>query len=139
MIILDTNVLSALMPPVPELRVAKWLDWQARDSTWITTITVMEILAGLHQMPVGRRRDELANAFDSLLNKMIQGRIVPFDTAAAERSAQLQARRKLGGRAAEVRDTMIGGIAEATRATLATRNVAHFADLSVAVVNPWES
>jgi len=35
-------------------------------------------------------------------------------------------------------DTQIAGIALARRATLATRNVRHFADLKVPVVNPWE-
>jgi len=36
-----------------------------------------------------------------------------------------------------MRDTFIAGIARARRATLATRNVRHFDDLSVPVVNPW--
>jgi predicted nucleic acid-binding protein len=139
MIILDTNVLSAIMAPRPELAVARWLDRQPRDSIWITTITVMEILAGLHGMPMGRRRGKLTNTFESLLRGTIQGRIAQFDTAAAEQAGQLMAQRKGSGRMGDVRDAMIGGIALAARATVATRNVAHFADLSVAVVNPWEA
>jgi predicted nucleic acid-binding protein len=47
------------------------------------------------------------------------------------------AERRQAGRPAELRDTMIAGIAIARHATLATRNTRHFADLPVAVVNPW--
>ena len=37
-----------------------------------------------------------------------------------------------------MRDTMIAGIAVATHAQLATRNVKHFEDIAKRVVNPWE-
>lgn len=138
MILLDTNVLSALMQVVPDEAVARWLDQQPRESIWITTITVMEIRAGLHAMPTSRKRSVLANALTVLLGEKIQGRIAVFDIPAAEEAAELMARRKLKGRPVDSRDTMIAGIAQASRATLATRNTAHFSDLSVPVVNPWQ-
>lgn len=137
MILLDTNVLSALMQVAPDEAVAQWLDQQPRESIWITTITVMEIRAGLQAMPASRKRSALANALAVLLGEKIQGRIAVFDIPAAEEAAELMARRKLKGRPVDSRDTMIAGIAQASRATLATRNTAHFSDLSVPIVNPW--
>lgn len=137
MILLDTNVLSAMMQVVPEEVVARWLDQQPFDSIWTSTITVMEIRAGLIAMPAGRRRDGLKQSLSTLLEEKIRGRIAPFDTSAAECAAELMAVRKLRGRPVDWRDTMIAGIALATRATLATRNTSHFEDLSVPVVNPW--
>ena len=137
MIFLDTNVLSALMQVAPDEAVARWLDQQPRESIWITTITVMEIRAGLQAMPAGRKKSALASALAVLLGEKIQGRIAVFDIPAAEEAAELMARRKLKGRPVDSRDTMIAGIAQASRATLATRNTAHFSDLSVPVVNPW--
>ena len=137
MILLDTNVLSALMQVAPDEAVAHWLDQQPRESIWITTITVMEIRAGLQAMPASRKRSALANALAVLLGEKIQGRIAVFDIPAAEEAAELMARRKLKGRPVDSRDTMIAGIAQASRATLATRNTAHFSDLSVPIVNPW--
>ncbi len=134
MILLDTNVLSAMMQAAPDETVARWLDQQPRESIWITTITVMEIRAGLQAMPVSRKRNALA----VLLGEKIQGRIAVFDMAAAEEAAALMARRKLKGRPVDSRDTMIAGIAQASRATLVTRNTSHFSDLSVPVVNPWQ-
>ncbi len=138
MILLDTNVLSAMMQAAPDETVARWLDQQPRESIWITTITVMEIRAGLQAMPVSRKRNALANALAVLLGEKIQGRIAVFDMAAAEEAAALMARRKLKGRPVDSRDTMIAGIAQASRATLVTRNTSHFSDLSVPVVNPWQ-
>ena len=137
MILLDTNVLSAMMQVVPEEVVARWLDRQPFDSIWTSTITVMEIRAGLIAMPAGRRRDGLTESLLTLLEEKIRGRITSFDTSAAGCAAELMAVRKLRGRPIDWRDTMVAGIALATRATLATRNTSHFEDLSVPVVNPW--
>jgi len=47
------------------------------------------------------------------------------------------AARRRAGRGGELRDAMIAGIAIARHATLATRNTRHFADLPMAVVDPW--
>jgi toxin FitB len=137
MILLDTNVVSALMSAEPETLVLKWLDSQPRASIWITSITVMEIRYGLQIMPKGRSRDAMLQLFEKLLAEKIEGRVAPFDTVAAHQTADLMALRKARGRPMDLRDTMIAGIALSNRATLATRNTAHFSDLSVPVVNPW--
>ena len=47
MTILDTNVLSALMRTAPDPQVVAWLDRQAPESLWITSITVFEARFGL--------------------------------------------------------------------------------------------
>lgn len=137
MILLDTNVLSALMHPESSEQISRWLDRQPRSSVWTSSVTLMEIRYGLMIMPLGRRREILEREMENVLRKDIEGRIAHFDATAAEEAAELMALRKQRGRPGELRDTMIAGIALATRATLATRNTAHFADLSVAVVNPW--
>lgn len=137
MIILDTNVLSAMMRPEPDEHVVAWLDKQARSSMWITSVTILEIQFGLQILPVGKRRSLLTRTFESVLAYDIGGRVAPFDTSAAECCAELMAARHKKGRTVELRDTMIAGIVLACHASLATRNVSHFEDLSVTVVNPW--
>ncbi len=139
MIILDTDVLSALMRPTPDEQVMAWLDGQAQTSVWITSVTVLEIQFGLQIMSAGRRRSLLMKAFEAVLTDKIEGRIAPFDTAAAHCCAGLIASRHKIGRPLELSDTMIAGIVLACHASLATRNVRHFEDLSVPVVNPWAS
>ena len=137
MIILDTNVLSALMRTAPEAAVVSWLDRQPADSIWITSITLFETRLGLALLPLGRRRRALEAAFARLLEEDLENRVLEFDSAAATSAASLAAARQRAGRPTDMRDTQIAGIALARSATLATRNVRHFADLKVPVVDPW--
>ena len=136
MIILDTNVLSALMRQTPDKHVIAWLDLQPRTSIWTTSVTVLEVRFGLQIMPIGRRRSALIQAFEAVLEK-ISHRVAPFDVASAEQSGDLMASRHKKGRPVELRDTMIAGIVLSHHATLATRNTSHFDDLSLPVINPW--
>lgn len=137
MIVLDTNVLSALMRTTPEPPVVAWLDRQPAESVWITSITVFEARRGLALLPQGRRRRALETAFARLLEEDLEHRVLDFDLAAANAAASLAADRQKAGRPVDLRDTQIAGIVAARRATLATRNVRHFADLKVPVVDPW--
>lgn len=137
MIILDTNVLSELMRQDPDSGVLRWLDRQSSQSVWITTITLFESRLGLALLPDGHRRQALVQAFDQLLAIDLEHRILPFDAEAATQAALLAADRQHAGRPVDIRDTQIAGIAQARRATLATRNLRHFEGLSMAVVNPW--
>lgn len=138
MIILDTNVLSALMREVPETSVVSWLDRQPAESVWITSITLFEACLGLALLPKGRRQRTLEAAFTRLLTEDFENRVLDFDSVAATESAALAAKRQKAGRPVDMRDTQIAGIVLARRATLATRNVRHFGDLQVPVVDPWE-
>lgn len=137
MIVLDTDVLSALMQQQPDAQVVAWLDRQAAESIWISTVTLFEARYGLALLASGRRKKLLLERFDQFLQDDLENRVLAFDTEAATLAAQLAAERKARGRPVDMRDTFIAGIAMARRATLATRNTRHFDDLSVPVVNPW--
>jgi|ERR1700730_3273712 predicted nucleic acid-binding protein len=136
MTILDTNVLSALMHVTPDMKVVAWLDRQPRSSIWTTSITILEVRFGLQIMAGGKRRSALLRAFEEVLDKMGH-RVIPFDASAAQQAGDLMAFRHKNGRPGELRDTMIAGIALAQHATLATRNVSHFDDVSVQLIDPW--
>jgi toxin FitB len=138
-IILDTNVLGALMRSVPDATVVRWLDRQPAESVWITSITLFEARFGLALLPSPRRRQRLESEFDRLLREDLENRVLDFDSAAATEAASLAAARQKGGRPVDMRDTQIAGIALARHATLATRNVRHFADLEISIINPWVS
>jgi predicted nucleic acid-binding protein len=139
MIILDTNVLSALMRTMPDVAVVDWLDRQPADSVWVTSITVFEARFGLALLPRGRKRLGLERAFDTVLVEDLANRVLDFDSAAAAAAARLAAERQRSGRAADLRDTLIAGIAQARRATIATRNTRHFEGLDIPVVDPWKT
>ena len=139
MIILDTNVLSALMLQLPDPQVVAWLDEQAAESVWLTSITVFEARYGLALLSAGQRKALLQQRLEELLKDDLQNRVLQFDTHAATQAANLAANRKARGHPVDMRDTFVAGIALARRATLATRNTRHFDDISVPVVNPWEA
>ena len=137
MIILDTNVVSALMQQQPDPQVIAWLDSQAAELIWINSVTLFEARYGLALMPDGQRKALLQELFEELLTQDLQNRIAHFDANAAISAAALAAQRKASGRPVDIRDTFIAGIAVSRGATLATRNTKHFDDLSTPVVNPW--
>jgi predicted nucleic acid-binding protein len=136
MIILDSDVLSDAMRA--DIALLSWLDRQPATSIWTTTITIFEVRFGLAIMPVGKRRKERQAAFERIIEETLERRVLAFDQLAAEAAAALMEVRHRAGRRKEARDTMIAGIALAHRATLATRNVRHFDDISVPVVDPWQ-
>jgi predicted nucleic acid-binding protein len=139
MILLDTNVLSALMQPVPEPLVVAWLDRQSEDEIWTSSVNIFEVEFGLNLMPRGKRRSHLESALADFLVQDLRGQILDFDPRAATEAGRLMANRKLTGRDYKPIDAMIAGIALSRRATIATRNLKHFDDLPIPVVNPWQT
>jgi len=137
MIVLDTNVLSALMQREADPAVVRWLDLQPSESVWTTAVTVFEIRFGLELLAAGRRRRQLEDAFSRVLDEDFQGRILPFDHEAAQEAASRAAERRAVGKPVDFRDIEIAGIVSARRATLATRNARHFLDLRIELVDPW--
>lgn len=138
MIILDTNVLSALMLRVPDAAVVEWLDEQPSESIWITSVTLFEARLGLALLPAGKRRSALLSEFARLLEEDLENRVLDFDASAALEAAELAAQRQRGGKPVDIRDTQIAGIALARNAVLVTRNTRHFADLRIKVIDPWQ-
>lgn len=139
MIILDTNVVSALMRPQYNSHVVDWLDRQTPDLIWATTVTLFEVRYGLVLMPLGKRRQDMTGAFEGLCATVLRDKLLPFDQIAAEHAALVAAHHRVSGRTVEIQDSQIAGIAKARNATLATRNIRHFEDIGLPLVNPWEA
>ena len=138
MIVLDTNVLSALMQEEPDARVAAWLNGQPSETIWTTTVTVFEVQFGLGLLAEGKRKRRLERAFLEALEEDFDQRVLVFDQPAALEAARMAAERRAAGRTVDFRDVEIAGIVAARRGTLATRNVKHFEQLGIALVNPWD-
>lgn len=137
MMILDTNVVSALMRPEFNLPVVEWIDSRPQSSLWFTSISLMEIRSGLLFMPPGKRRDLLTQGFQELLGNLLDGRVLPFDGAAAEAAASIDLIQQKRGSNVGTGDIQIAGIVVSIGATLVTRNVEDFTGLDIPLVNPW--
>ncbi len=137
MMILDTNVVSELTRRHPEPAVQAWTEGFRSDEFVTTSITVMELRAGVERMQPGRRQRELSEDVEWILGTVLGNRILNFDRKAAYAAAAWFAKCARDGRTIETRDTQIAGIAVSRRIPVVTRNLDHFEGLDVNVINPW--
>ena len=138
MLVLDTNVISELMKFEPDRQLIAWLDAQSTDSVWTTSISVFEIRFGLEILPSGKRKKALQDAFDAMLGEELSDHVLDFDRVAAVQAGEIAARLHGLGRPVEIRDVQIAGIVSVRHAILATRNLKHFQDTGISLVNPWD-
>jgi predicted nucleic acid-binding protein len=136
MIVLDTNVVSEAMKPAPEPNVTAWLNDQAADTLYLSSVSLAELLFGVRALPEGKRRNLLGKTLDGLL-ALFEGRVLPFDTAAARHYADLAAAARNGGRGLSTADGYIAAIAAARDYSVATRDAGPFQAAGLKVINPW--
>ena len=88
MIILDTNVVSEAMKPEPNPVVRAWLNDQAAETLYLSSVTLAELLFGIAALPSGKRKDMLALTLEGLMG-LFKDRVLPFDVEAARHYADL--------------------------------------------------
>ena len=137
MIVVDTNVLSELLRPAPDARVLGWVADQPRAALFTTAVTRGEILYGIRLLPDGQRRRGLWDAALAIFNEDLAGRILSFDSDAADAYADIGASRRAAGKPISQFDAMIAAMARSRGANIATRNTKDFEDCGIDVVNPW--
>jgi hypothetical protein len=137
MIVLDTNVISEVLRPVPEPSVLDWLANQPRSSLFTTTATRGEILYGIRLLSDGKRRRGLWDAAKKIFDDDFADQVLSFDSDAADMYAEIAASRRSAGKPISQFDAMIVAMARSRGASLATRNVKDFEDCGVDVINPW--
>ncbi|ATG53154.1 VapC toxin family PIN domain ribonuclease [Brachybacterium vulturis] len=139
MIVLDTNVISEIFRPSPEVRVVDWLASLTGDVA-ITSVTLAELLAGVRRLPDGRRKDELTRRIEVALEPYRGSRsVLPFDGSAAERYTDVLVARESAGAPISTADAQIAAICLTHGATCATRNVKDFAHTGIELVDPWSA
>jgi predicted nucleic acid-binding protein len=137
MIVLDTNVLSEALRPVPEPSVLDWLANQPRASLFVTAVTRGEILLCIRLLADGKRRRALWDATKKIFDADFADQVLNFDSDAADMYADIAASRLAAGNPISQFDAMIVATARSRGACLATRNVKDFEDCGVDVINPW--
>jgi predicted nucleic acid-binding protein len=138
MIVLDTNVVSEAMKAAPNPAVLAWLDEQAAETLYLSSVTLAELLFGIGVLPAGRRKEALTQMLDGLL-ALFEDRVLAFDTNAARHYADLAVTARAAGKGFPTPDGYIAAIAKARGFTVATRDVAPFKAASLNVINPWEA
>ena len=138
MILLATNVISEAMKPAPERAVRDWLDAQTAETLFLSSVTIAELSFGIAALSKGRRKDNLTAALEGLL-ALFAARILPFDTAVAQRYGELAAKARIAGRGFPTPDGYIAAIAATQGFVVATRDASAFAAAGLKVINPWNA
>lgn len=137
MVVLDTNVVSEAMKPEPDAAVRAWLNDQAAETLFLSSVTLAELLFGIRALPTGKRKNLLDRALVELLELFVD-RVLPFDTDAARHYADLAVMARKGGRGFPTPDGYVAAIAASRGFMVASRDVSPYEAAGVKVINPWK-
>jgi hypothetical protein len=135
MFLIDTNVISEATKPRPDARVQRWSSVRAEE-TFISVMTVGEIVKGIERLPAGRRRENLHRWLDLLSSSAFKARILPVDEVVAAEWGRLNLALR---RTLPCADSLLAATARVHDLSIATRNERDFAGLGVRLVNPWRA
>ncbi len=138
MILIDTNVVSEAMKPVPDDAVRGWLDEQAAETLYLSSVTIAELMFGIGALPTGKRKDKLASALDGVM-ELFADRVLPFDIDAARHYADLAVKARAAGKGFPTPDGYIAAIAASKGFVVATRDTSAFDAAGVEVIDPWKA
>ena len=136
MILLDTNVVSEAMRPEPHPAVRDWLDAQAAETLFLSSVTVAELMFGIGALPKGKRKDNLVATLHGVL-ELFTARILPFDIEAARRYGDLAVKARAAGKGFPTPDGYIAAIAAAHGFAVASRDTSAFNAAGLSVIDPW--
>ena len=138
MILLDTNVVSEALKPEPNPSVRAWLDAQAAETLFLSSVTIAELLFGVGALPAGKRKDSLTALLDGMLD-LFGSRILPFDADAARHYADIAVKARAAGRGFPTPDGYIAAIAAAHGFAVASRDTSAFDAAGLQVIDPWKA
>jgi len=137
--LLDTNCISELVSVKPDPRVLVWMESDNETLLYLSVLTLGEIRKGAASLPQGKRRTRLEAWLEIDLQTRFAGRIVPIDTAIADRWGLMAAEAKRKGKALPVIDGLIAASSIHRNLTVVSRDAKAFREAQVQVLNPWEA
>jgi len=135
--LLDTNVISELMRPRPEMKVTGWIAAQDIGTLFLSVVSIGELESGFTTMQDTTRRARLEESLERHLSQLFPGRILPVTQPLAVRWGKLNGTRQSLGRPLSAPDGLIAATAMEHGLTIVTRNVRDFVGLGVIILDPW--
>ena len=137
--LVDTNVVSEMMRRWPEPRVSAFLDSIADEGLGLASVTVWEVLDGIRRLDPGRRRRDLANRFQDLLDDLFEDRIIEWSLTDAQACARIMEEKRRRGEALDdhIPDAFLVATAATRGLAVVTRNAGEFRNTGVKIVDPW--
>lgn len=136
--LVDTNIVSEFVRPLPDTRVIRWLEAVAPESLFASVVTFGEIRLGIEDLPLGKRRAALEEWMAQGLPAWFESQLLPVTKAIADRWGRLTIEAKKRGISITTADGLIAATALEHGLAMVTRNVKDFAETGIAIVNPWE-
>jgi len=137
--LLDTNIPSELIRSRPDPHVQTWVFRQDEQALFLSAIAIGELRKGFILLPAGSRRTQLEHWLENVLVPRFHGRILPVTYTIADRWGALDGQCHLNGTPLNMADGLIAATALEHGLTVVTRNVKDFAELGVALLNPWDN
>lgn len=136
--LLDTCVLSELVKPTPESKVVAWVNAQAEDSLYVSSITLAELLKGIAKLNDSQRKTALTEWVGQLQEELAD-RVLPFEHSTADYWANMCATAEKSGKPLSAFDSLIAASALEHGLVIVTRNTRDFESAPVMLINPWVS
>lgn len=136
-VILDTCVISEVISQRPAPQVLAFLDSLEPDLTYLSVITIGEIVKGIEKLPDSQRKTRLREWLRTDLLVRFDEQILPLDTMVLLQWGALTARLEALGKTMPAMDSLIAATAFSNQMTLVTRNVSDFEATGVEIINPW--
>jgi toxin FitB len=138
MIVLDTNVASAMMGPRRDRAFDRWSAEQDPQLLYVTSMTVQELFFGMHEAKSESHRTELSERIEQFFRNFIQGRVLDFDRPSAEICGRLMHAKRAFTPLLKIVDIQIAATAMCHGFAVATRDVSDFQHEGLRVINPWD-
>ena len=136
--LIDTNVISEMMRSRPEPRVAAFLDSVADEDIGLASVSVWEMLDVIGRLEPGRRRRNLADRFQGLVDELFEDRIIEWSLADAQACARIMEDKRLRGEPLvdHVPDAFLAAAAATRGLAIVTRNTGELRNTGIETVNP---
>src|SRR6056297_1307436 len=129
--------MSELVKATPDENVINWINNTPDERLFLSVITIGEIRKGLTKLPDSKKKYQLTNWLNTLLENY-EARIYPVDLAVAESWGTIQGKAENNGTPVASVDGLIAAVAQTHNLIIVTRNEKDFAATNVTIVNPWK-
>jgi toxin FitB len=137
-LLLDTNVISELVKPKPELRVINWIAQQDEQLLHLSVLTLGEVRNGIELLPDSSRRRRLEHWLEIELHGRFRDRILVLSEAIADSWGRMSARATAEGKIVSDIDGLIAATAHHHNLVLVTRNSKDVEVFGIPILNPWK-
>jgi predicted nucleic acid-binding protein len=138
MILLDTMVIVEPLRAAPHERVIAWLDSQLAETVCVASLSIAEVLRAVERLPAGRRERAREASVGKKMIELFEGRIIPFDTAAAHAYVKVIEQVRRAGFSISRHSGQLAAIATAHNFAVASGETVPFTNAGLHTTDPWQ-